>query len=453
MLAGAWWPWPERRATGEARLDAFVPAYQFVEVHETRVRATPDVGLPRHSRGQGRRDPGLPDAHVDPLSAPALAPWARVDHRPRRRTSRSWTCRRARASCGLSDEPGHEAVVGTVVCCRRTRLSGADRFPGLTQPGIAKAGMNFRIEDLGAGECRVTTETRVFATDVATRRRFGLYWAFIYPGSSLIRDGWLAAIKKRAEADGSSEGRPGHDRVSRTSPISARSCTLVEDDLARVEDFFEEQVRSDIPLVAEVGRYIREGGGKRIRPALVLLVVPDQRLPRGAGDLARGHRRVHPLGHAAPRRHRRRSRGAPRPPQRQPALGQRPGRAPRGLRVHEVDRDGAVPGQPAHPAPAVGRDAAHDRGPAAGDPSLRRPARDGRRSHRHHPAQDGGPVLGLPAHRGDPGRGRGRHGSALSPATARTSGSASRWSTICSISRRTRNGWASRSRATCARAS
>jgi octaprenyl-diphosphate synthase len=46
---------------------------------------------------------------------------------------------------------------------------------------------------------------------------------------------------------------------------------LVEEDLARVEDFFEEQVRSDIPLVAEVGRYIREGGGKRIRPALVLL--------------------------------------------------------------------------------------------------------------------------------------------------------------------------------------
>ena len=61
--------------------------------------------------------------------------------------------------------------------------------------------MTFRIEDLGRGECRVTTETRVFATDIGTRRRFGLYWAFIYPGSSLIRHGWLAAIKKRAEAD------------------------------------------------------------------------------------------------------------------------------------------------------------------------------------------------------------------------------------------------------------
>jgi octaprenyl-diphosphate synthase len=46
---------------------------------------------------------------------------------------------------------------------------------------------------------------------------------------------------------------------------------LVGEDLAQVEDFFEQQVCSDIPLVAEVGRYIREGGGKRIRPALLLL--------------------------------------------------------------------------------------------------------------------------------------------------------------------------------------
>src|ERR1700741_4701403 len=46
---------------------------------------------------------------------------------------------------------------------------------------------------------------------------------------------------------------------------------LVEEDLARVEDLFEEQVQSDVGLVGEIGRYIREGGGKRIRPALLLL--------------------------------------------------------------------------------------------------------------------------------------------------------------------------------------
>lgn len=47
--------------------------------------------------------------------------------------------------------------------------------------------------------------------------------------------------------------------------------SLVQDDLAKVEELFDEQCRSDVKLVAEIGRYIREGGGKRIRPALLLL--------------------------------------------------------------------------------------------------------------------------------------------------------------------------------------
>jgi octaprenyl-diphosphate synthase len=46
---------------------------------------------------------------------------------------------------------------------------------------------------------------------------------------------------------------------------------LVEDDLLKVEALFAEQVRSDVRLVGEIGRYVQEGGGKRIRPALLLL--------------------------------------------------------------------------------------------------------------------------------------------------------------------------------------
>jgi octaprenyl-diphosphate synthase len=46
---------------------------------------------------------------------------------------------------------------------------------------------------------------------------------------------------------------------------------LVEDDLAKVEAVFSEQVRSDVRLVNEIGRYVQEGGGKRVRPALLLL--------------------------------------------------------------------------------------------------------------------------------------------------------------------------------------
>ena len=197
--AGAWWPWAEQRGSGSTRLDAFVPAYQFVEFHTTRVRGTPESiyrAIRAVSAGEIRafrtltwiRHPRFPwskrrESILDPgVDQPILDVATR--------TSFVW----------LADEPAREAVVGTVVCCRGTRLANADAFRSLTQPGVAKAGMNFRIEDLGGGECRVTTETRIFATDEATRRRFGLYWALIYPGSALIRGGWLEAIKKRAEA-------------------------------------------------------------------------------------------------------------------------------------------------------------------------------------------------------------------------------------------------------------
>jgi octaprenyl-diphosphate synthase len=46
---------------------------------------------------------------------------------------------------------------------------------------------------------------------------------------------------------------------------------LVDDDLARVEDLLHEHIRSDVRLVDKMVRYVQDGGGKRIRPALLLL--------------------------------------------------------------------------------------------------------------------------------------------------------------------------------------
>jgi hypothetical protein len=202
--AGAWWPWPVQRATGDSRLDAFVASFQFVERHETRVRATPEA-VYRAIRA----------VRADEIRTFRTLTWIRSPRLPWRQRRESimnagqdpiLDVSTRSGFIWLADEPGREAVVGTIVCCRRARLSSPEQFRGLTQAGLAKAGMNFRIEDLGGGECRVTTETRVLATDSTSRRRFGLYWAFIYPGSSLIRYGWLAAIKKRAEADGARAG-------------------------------------------------------------------------------------------------------------------------------------------------------------------------------------------------------------------------------------------------------
>jgi len=61
------------------------------------------------------------------------------------------------------------------------------------------------------------------------------------------------------------------DPVGKSALSLRQIVDLVEDDLAKVEELFEEQMRSDIPLVSEIARYVRDGGGKRIRPALLLL--------------------------------------------------------------------------------------------------------------------------------------------------------------------------------------
>jgi octaprenyl-diphosphate synthase len=60
--------------------------------------------------------------------------------------------------------------------------------------------------------------------------------------------------------------------LGRASVLGLRDIVrLVEDDLGKVEEVFRSQVRSDVPLVGEIGRYVQEGGGKRVRPALLLL--------------------------------------------------------------------------------------------------------------------------------------------------------------------------------------
>jgi hypothetical protein len=79
-------------------------------------------------------------------------------------------------------------------------VSSADDWSEFSAAGYVKAVMNFRA-DPAEGGALLTTETRVLATDEATRRRFGRYWRVIRPGSGLIRRSWLHAAARRAETD------------------------------------------------------------------------------------------------------------------------------------------------------------------------------------------------------------------------------------------------------------
>lgn len=48
-------------------------------------------------------------------------------------------------------------------------------------------------------------------------------------------------------------------------------CLHIRDDLAKVEDVIQDQIRSDVPFVTHVAEYIVNNAGKRLRPILCLL--------------------------------------------------------------------------------------------------------------------------------------------------------------------------------------
>jgi len=194
-------PAPETRVSRpRTRLDEFVPRYQFREHHRLRVRGNAeDVYRAIHEvtaseirffqvlvwiRRGGRAGP------ESIVNAPAHEPILAVATRT--------------TFVELAEEPERELVVGTLVIAPDTvrGMPTPAEFASLVQPGYAKAAMNFMIEPDGAGGVIVSTETRVFATDPAARRRFAAYWRVIYPGSAFIRRSWLHAIERRAEAAG-----------------------------------------------------------------------------------------------------------------------------------------------------------------------------------------------------------------------------------------------------------
>jgi hypothetical protein len=189
-----------------SELDRFVPEYQFRERHSVEVNApkkrvyeaiksvtAKEIFLFRTLTWIRRRGRPGPEGI---LTAPADMPILEVATRTTFLT--------------LVDDPDREAVVGTVVIAPRGRscsIAAPGDFLAIREAGFAVAAMNFSIEARGSDGCLLTTETRVFATDPASRRRFALYWAIIRPGSGFIRRMWLRAIKRRAEKSlGSNRG-------------------------------------------------------------------------------------------------------------------------------------------------------------------------------------------------------------------------------------------------------
>ena len=178
-----------------------LPAAQFREFHRTTLRATPE-----------RASLAIREVTASEILFFRALTWLRrfgragpesILNAPERQPLLGVATRTSFVT--LSDS-AREIVVGTVVVAPpnapRTKPANAGDFAALaTREGYALAAMNFVVTPRSDGGCEVSTETRVYATDEAARRRFAAYWRLINLGSAFIRVMWLRAIKRRAEAE------------------------------------------------------------------------------------------------------------------------------------------------------------------------------------------------------------------------------------------------------------
>jgi hypothetical protein len=186
----------------DAQIDEFAPIYQFKESYTIPVRASArsvfkavskvtadEIPLYRPLVWLRRGGASGPESILNP---PDGVPLITVATRT--------------TFVKLAETPDREMVLGAVVLAppgvRLAVASTPESFKALAAPGFAKAVMNFSVHPLGEGWTLIRTETRVFASDPASRDVFARYWRVILPGSALLRNMWLRAIKTRAEAPG-----------------------------------------------------------------------------------------------------------------------------------------------------------------------------------------------------------------------------------------------------------
>jgi hypothetical protein len=198
LVALAWPTAPCSARSESTLLDRFLPGWQFNERHGTTIDAPPDAvwrAIREVTAGEIRfflvltwlRSPHLPGRAAESILNPDPG-------RPILDTALRT------GFVLLGEEDRREVVLGAALEGGRFRAGlEPPTFRDLAQPGLAKTAMNFCVTTERLGRVRLTTETRVSATDARSRRLFAVYWRLILPGSALIRRNWLAAIQRRSE--------------------------------------------------------------------------------------------------------------------------------------------------------------------------------------------------------------------------------------------------------------
>lgn len=186
-----------KRAGEPTLLDRFLPTYEVLERHQTRVDA------PVEATYTAAREMDLmtsPVVRAIFRGRELLMRAERADDRPQQSLidevlSLGWGV--------LAQEPGRELVLGAVTqpweAEVRFRSLPPDEFAAFNAPGYAKIAWTIRAEPLGPSSSRFYTETRVATTDAEARRRFRRYWTMVSPGVRLIRRESLRIVRADAE--------------------------------------------------------------------------------------------------------------------------------------------------------------------------------------------------------------------------------------------------------------
>jgi hypothetical protein len=178
-------------------LDEFLPGFDVNEIHSTRVAAPPEAVLAA-ARALTPRELPLLVVLMALRSVPAL-----LGRRRPISLDEPILDRFLRAGFAVLAERQDELVVGGVGRFWRpdggVRPTTAAEFAAFSDPGYARAAINFHAVAEPGGGTLLTTETRIAATDEGSRRSFRRYWRVIGPWSALIRRAWLRSIRRRAE--------------------------------------------------------------------------------------------------------------------------------------------------------------------------------------------------------------------------------------------------------------
>ena len=171
-------------------IDQHLPRYHFSERHRTRVRASPDEVIHALVALES-----APDRLKDFLMALRTLPSRLLGREAPRVGALGFT--------PLDCDAKSETLAGLVG--RFWQLDGglvpiadAEAFACFAEPGTPKLVIGYRATPDPLGTL-LTTETRVFCPDRASRLKFAPYWMLIRLPSGLIRRRTLRAIKAAAE--------------------------------------------------------------------------------------------------------------------------------------------------------------------------------------------------------------------------------------------------------------